>query len=420
MAECPTRQQMKYIWRFRYTNMCYGFAMSTIGFFVLFLESTGLSPSQVGIVMAINSFLGAVAPPIWAIVADKIRSRYRVFLLSALMAAIVIGFVPLSTHIRIFGIVLTAFLIPAANFFRFPGFSMLDTMAMEACQRVGGGVEFSSIRVWRSIGFSVMSMIYSPLVDSFGPAIVFYGFVFSIALVFLLRKNLKRFELEHPKGQKSIPLRELQVSRLVKDYYLVIFILINLLMMVPLNCNQYVVYLIDEVGGDSSIIGVINGFRTVSNVLMMFAAPYLKRKIGMPAMMITASVLFMAQGLLYQVCGSTFTILLISMLGGAALGLNVSTGVNYVSLMAPKGLEATAISLYAIGGPTMGIVANAVGGGIVENFGARAIFLFAFGAVCIWLVLFLLSFYVGRRVFKKEPPLPLWPHSARVIDHKLP
>ncbi len=420
MNDCFNKEQMKHIWRFRLTNLFYGFAMSTLGFLVLFLESTGMTPTQVGFVLALNSLLGAIAPPIWALIADKIRSRYKVFLLSSMVGAITFGFVPLSANIRVFGIVLTAVLIPAGSFFRMPGFSMLDTMAMEACRRIGGGVEFSAIRVWRSIGMSAMSMIYSPFVNELGPAFVFYGFSFFVGMVLLMRNNLKQFQLEQPKGRKSIPLHELQVSRLVKDYYLVVFIIINLFMMVPQNCSRYVVYLVGEVGGDESFIGVINSIRIAANVLVMFAAPYLKRKIGMPAMMITASALFMAQGLLYQVCGSTFAILITSTVGGAAMGLNVATGVNYVSLMAPKGLEATAISLYAIGNPMTGILANFFGGQIIDNFGTRAIFLFGFCAACIWLVVFLLSFYVGRHVLKKEPPIPLWPRAVDVLTRKAP
>ena len=48
----------------------------------------------------------------------------------------------------------------------------------------------------------------------------------------------------------------------------------------------------------------------------------------------------------------------------------------------------------------------------IRYFGTRAIFLFGFCAVCIWLIVFLLSFYVGLHMLKKEPPLPLWPRHV--------
>ena len=185
-------------------------------------------------------------------------------------------------------------------------------------------------------------------------------------------------------------------------------------MMAPLSCNQYILYLVQEVGGNDAMVGLINAARTMANVLMLFAAPFIKRKISMPSMMILAAILYLAQNLLFQVCGSTFEIMLIIALGGGAMGLNLATGVNYVSLMAPKGLEATAISLYAIGGTAMGIVTNAIGGGIVENFGARAIYMFSFYLICAWLVLFLLHFFVGRIILKKEPPIPLFKRPSRI------
>ena len=167
------------------------------------------------------------------------------------------------------------------------------------------------------------------------------------------------------------------------------------------------------------MIGLIGGIRTAANVLVMFAAPHLKRKVGMPVMMV-ASGLFMLEAMLFQICNSTLSILLICMLDGAAMGLNFATGVNYISLMAPKGLEATSISLYAIGAPTMGIIVSAAGGQIITYFGSRAIFLLAFGAVCLWLIIFLLSFYVGRHIFKKEPPVPLLLRPLRLLRKKAP
>ncbi len=414
MDEVPTKEQMRKIWRFRMTNMCYGCAAATIGFHVLLLQSQGLPASTVGIVMSVNAALSAIAPPIWGLVADKLRSRYKVFLISAMAAALLSGFIAVSTSIRIMGIVISAFLIPIMSFFRMPGFSMLDAMAMGACQQIKG-VEFSSIRVWRSIGMSGMSMLYSLLTEKAGVEIVFVGFAVCSMLVFLMRKNLCQFE---PVGRKSIPLKDMQISRLFKNYYLSVFLILNLLLMVPLNCYQFLAFLITDIGGDTSVIGLIGGIRTAANVLVMFAAPHLKRKVGMPVMMMMASGLFMLEAMLFQLCNSTFSILLICMLGGAAMGLNFATGVNYISLMAPKGLEATSISLYAIGAPTMGIIASVAGGQIITYFGSRAIFLFAFGAVCLWLIIFLLSFYVGRHIFKKEPPVPLLLRPLRFLRKK--
>ena len=80
MDEVPTKEQMRKIWRFRMTNMCYGCAAATIGFHVLLLQWQGLSASTVGIVMSVNAALSAIAPPIWGLVADKLRSRYKVFI----------------------------------------------------------------------------------------------------------------------------------------------------------------------------------------------------------------------------------------------------------------------------------------------------------------------------------------------------
>ena len=94
---------------------------------------------------------------------------------------------------------------------------------------------YSDVRMWLSIGYTVMSFAYSPLMDLFGVGAPYYGFAFFAVIVFLLRKNLKQYDVK-TEGKKSIPLKELQVSRLFKNYYLMVFIVINVLHCICAKC----------------------------------------------------------------------------------------------------------------------------------------------------------------------------------------
>ena len=128
-------------------NFLQGAAGATITFHVLFLKTHGMSPSLVGIVMAINSLLGALSPPIWGVIADRIRSKYRIFIYTVLGTAIACAFVPTSAYISIGGILLTSAMIPMLNFFRMPSQAVLDATAVTASTMVKG-MEYSNVRYW--------------------------------------------------------------------------------------------------------------------------------------------------------------------------------------------------------------------------------------------------------------------------------
>ena len=51
----------KRIWQIRSLNLLHGMASATIGFNVLFLQTAGMDPRTVGVVMGINALVGALS-----------------------------------------------------------------------------------------------------------------------------------------------------------------------------------------------------------------------------------------------------------------------------------------------------------------------------------------------------------------------
>ncbi len=395
------------------SNMFFGMCSATIGFHVLFLQTNGMTAGEVGLVMSLNAALGTVAPPLWGLVADKIQSKYRVFLYALLGGAITCLFVPVSATIKIGAVLLSAVLVPMVNFFRMPSFSMLDAINVTASTQVKGMV-YSDVRMWLSIGYTVMSFAYSPLMDLFGVGAPYYGFAFFAVIVFLLRKNLKQYDVK-TEGKKSIPLKELQVSRLFKNYYLMVFIVINVLIQIPQNCSFFRSYLLEEIGGDMTMVGLLSGVRVTFEVLAILSVRKLKQRFSAPTIMAASAVSFLLEMGLYQFVSGMWQMAAVECFGGTAYGLILGCAVNYVNQLAPKGLEATAVSLYSIGNPLAGVLANLFGGQIIMAVGVRTVYMYSFACVVLWLVIFYGSFFIGKKFLHKEPPVPL--RNPKIIHY---
>ncbi len=391
------------IFQLRLTNFLHGAAGATIGFNVLFLKTHGMNPGTVGIVMGLNALFGAVSPPVWGIFADKIQSKYRIFVYTILGAAVVSVLVPISAGVSIGGVLLTTAIIPCMNFFRMPSQSMLDAATVTASTMVEG-MEYSSVRYWMSIGFTVMSFAYSPLVSLFGVAFPFYAYVFFTILLFLSRKNIRQYDVR--KEQKSGSKESMQFSRLFTNYYLIVFLVINILMMVPLNCMSMLPYLLTDIGANASLIGTVTGVRVCGEILVLILAQRIRRVLSQPMMMSMAVVCVLTEQTLYQLAGSVPAVAIAASFGGASFGFILSTGFNYVNNLAPEGLKATSISLYSIGGPIAGVIVSFIGGQIIMYQGVRMLFLYAELCMVLWLILFIGSFVFGEKVLKKAPPMP--------------
>lgn len=404
----------KRIWQIRSLNLLHGMASATIGFNVLFLQTAGMDPRTVGVVMGINALVGALSPPLWGYFADKIQSKYRIFLYTILGSCIASFLVPLSATVKILGVMLTTAMIPMLNFFRMPSQSVLDTATVTA-SKVVPGMEYSSVRWWMSLGFTAMSFAYSPLVDLFGVNMPFFGFVLFGVAMLMGSKTLIQYEVPQ-EGQPESPAGGMQLSRLFTNYYLMVFICINILIMIPLNAGMMIPYLLSEVNADTAMVGIITGVRVSAEIMALLLAPRIKRVLQKPMILVVAALLFICEMTSYQIANSFITVALSAMFGGAGFGLVLSTGYNYVNELSPKGLEATAISLYTMGLSAAGVLTSFLGGQIIALQGIRMLYVYCGACVILWLIIFVGSYFVGEKALKIKAPIPFF---RRVADEQV-
>ena len=164
-------------------ELTYGMVWGTLSFITLFLSGAGMNSEQVGIVMSITSVFAMISAPVWGVIADKVGSRRKIFLLLMVVSGVGFAVLPLSAGVKILGLSLVSLLLPAFTFFRQPGSSMMDAMVVGATTHFPG-MSYSAIRLWNSVGYMIIAPLYSIGVAKFGIALPFYGFcVFSLSLI---------------------------------------------------------------------------------------------------------------------------------------------------------------------------------------------------------------------------------------------
>jgi MFS transporter, PPP family, 3-phenylpropionic acid transporter len=136
-------------------------------YFSLYLrENAGLSGTEVGLVLAISPFIGMLAQPLWGQVADRTGARGRT--LAFLTLGTAFGYLGLGAAESFRSIVLATAGLALVGTAVFP---MMTSVSL-AILRDAGRHAFGHVRVWGTIGYFVLIMVFPWALDYFRPAVI--------------------------------------------------------------------------------------------------------------------------------------------------------------------------------------------------------------------------------------------------------
>lgn len=134
-------------------------------YFNLFLSHLGFSGFQIGVVSSVKTICVILFPVGWAILADRLKARKKIFILCA--AAGALTWLPLVFADTFYPVLL---LIAIHSVFYSPLISFIEAFSMEILE--GEKSRYGRFRVWGSLAFIGVSALLGKLLDTTGIAIV--------------------------------------------------------------------------------------------------------------------------------------------------------------------------------------------------------------------------------------------------------
>ncbi len=384
----------------------FGFAQASNEFRVLFLESLGMSATECGRILALSCLLTAVSRPLAGALADKLRSRRVVYIGAVILWMAVLAAMLLTQHVRLAGFLLCAGIVPLISISEPVTYGMIEASGVNAAIQ-NSKLDFGLIRVFLSVGYSLINFLYTPIVERFGPTAPFFCTLIFAAVMLTCSGSLRRFETLPEKKEQS-GRNKLQIGRLFRNYYLIVFVLLNFVSALGSHTQNYIYYLIDAVGLDGSLVGVAIGIRVVGEIIIMPLVPLLRRKISLPMLQVLACLFRVLQMILFITCKNPIIILGGTVLNGFAAGVSLASTAVYLRMMAPEGLDTTTLSLSTVMANLGSIVINLVSGVIVDTMGIFAVYRFSCVFLLLWLILYFGTWAFGVHVLKKKPPVPMF------------
>jgi PPP family 3-phenylpropionic acid transporter len=340
-------------------------------FVVLYYRDVGLDEAQIGQLSALSGLLTIAAAPLWGVLADALRLR-RVLLplavLGTVLPVLLIGqtAAPLA---------ITA-LVAALALFSSPVSALSDSATLALLGERSS--RYGAQRVWGAVGWMLSTLVFGWLIGRSGlwlafPAYAALGALAALAAWLLPSSDLPQVDLR--------PALAAIVRNRRWGFFLGSVLLIGFS---NTATHAFLSLYLQDLGADDGQIGLAISVGSLSELPVMAFAPLVLRRWGARPLMVLAGALYAVRIVLLALAPTFGWALAAQLLHGPCFAALWTGGVEEARRLAPRGLEATAQSLFS----TMffGIataIASTVGGLLYRDYGYTALFAFCAAAALL-------------------------------------
>ena len=287
---------------FLLTAIFYIIQVSVLGFTVYFLNENGFSASEVALLMAAFGVVAAITQPILGTFADKNRNIDFKNILTFMGILVLISFIILchfSKNKIIIGLFFGIIFILTNNMSPFVNSSCFYY------KENGIDVNFGIARGFGSFSFALVSYILGSFTKIFGAIAVSYnGIIASIIflIIILLIPRVKNIDtIDNKENLKNDIQKNRRIQYFIKKYpsfFLMIFATIFALCFQNADCG-YLINIIENLGGDSSHLGIANGLAALVEIPIMFMITRIMKKISVKKLIAIACGFFIVRGIVF-------------------------------------------------------------------------------------------------------------------------
>ena len=317
-----------------------------------------LTNLQAGSLVALVSFVGFVAQPIWGIISDKYNVTRLLVTISCWTTSVIVLTYTLTDKFEYLIIIVTLFSI-----MRSPLHANVAALALHHLDLKGVREEYGKFRMWGSIGFIIATIISGGLFfeDNLTTAI----YVFSGCLILLGFISLKLPD----RGISSTVQWRDSIALITNSQLLRIFLLGIICVGITLGiADQYLVVYLDEINASAWIVGLTVAITAFPEIPIMSYAEKFIRKWGLRITYVVGLSALPIRWLLNMLVTDPNIALPVQALHGIAMSALLAVGTIFVDNILPKRLRASGQALYLSSlyglGPSIGLF---LGGLLMSN-----------------------------------------------------
>ncbi|TMW60716.1 hypothetical protein Poli38472_000758 [Pythium oligandrum] len=357
-GESPRLVPLKLLYLIHYA------AFSTQTFLPMYFDTTEhYSKFQIGVLLAIPCVCSIVGPVVWGAAADLLHNQKLVHIVCLVSAALLMFMLQ---YVESFELMCLMFFL--ANFQTQPTWSLLDQVAMEMLDSVGG--DYGKQRLYGAIGYGIGGYMSGVIAGAVGIKWCFNMVVaLSVVSLYILVRHIPSTKRSQTDVDFWGSLKHILQLRDV----LTLFVLVLVIgIMAQLIDSFLFLYLFNLAGNNSNLVGIVIAVETTSELPLFFHANKIIDRLGTPKVIFLGIMAYCIRLMTYTMLYNPWLVLPVEILHGVTFGLVWAAFTNYVYQSAPQGTEGTMIGLLAAVQKGVGGGAGTLAGGFIyQEFGPR-------------------------------------------------
>lgn len=354
---------------------CY-WALSGIifGFTTVYLQEKQYTNYQIGIIFAMGNIFGFVAQPLIAVHIDKSRStallRY-ILSTAAISLVLMLGvlFMPSA-----------CLPLSAAFVLLIGGNILLQPLCISLCfylETFGSKINFSAARAVGSLSYGLATVVLGLLVERVSASAVPLSYIIITALfgALALSYTLGAKPREITKGAAvEVSEKPSGIFEFLKENKRFTFFLLgtSLLYFTHSLLGNFMIEFVRNVGGDSSDMGSILAFMTLSEIPAMLLFSKLSRRFSCSALLRFAVIMFTLKELMIYLAGSVAMFYAAEALQALSFAIFVPASVRYADEVIEKRNSTKGQTFITAVISMASIFASIIGGILLDGAGAKA------------------------------------------------
>jgi PPP family 3-phenylpropionic acid transporter len=342
-------------------------------FLALFLSARGLTPGQIGVVIAAMALGRIAAGPVWGHVADTSlgrRSTLQVGALGAGAMAVALFLAEDYRTILVLGFVFATFSATTGP--------NLDAIALAHLgdERMG---EYGRIRGWESLSYAVACLVLGLILEATSPTWTMPAYAIAALAVTAWAFTLPHDRPRHREAHGRLGAVGAVFRRAPKFWQ---FLVSLMLVWTGFNAAwNFIALKIEEGGGGPLLVGVGTALGGLVEVPVMRLSSRLGRRWGLRRVFVLGCSVYAFGFLMWGLIENPTAVSLLTVFEGVAFALLFTTGVVVIGKMVPATLHSTGQSMWVtVSFGAAPIIGAGVGGWVFETFGTVTLYV---GASCL-------------------------------------
>jgi PPP family 3-phenylpropionic acid transporter len=340
-----------------------------VPFLTLLLRDRGLSPQDIGAVLAVLSLSGVLAAPIWSHVADTRLGSVHTLQIACVAAAVA----SLALVVSGSQLIVIAAVCAGLGAAQAPHTALTDSLTLSL---LGPGriLEYGSFRLWQSVGWGVGCIAIGATLTATDVELALPLYAGGVAIFAVYVARFGRRRPEHTPRNRS---RLGSVGEAVRTVDRLPWYLVGVLVFATSThaAGDFVPLRIVTGGGDALLVGIAAGVSAFVEIPFMRSSRGLTERFGLRTVFTAGAGVYAAASLAWAVLPGPLAVTVVRIAIGAGFALTYVSMVQMTARLVPERLRNTGQALLQI--CTWGLapmLGDAVGGVVFEHLGPPQLF----------------------------------------------